>query len=133
MGEIRNVSDLQKRIKFLEAETRKLNNCKLNEVEECGTPGSRKKTVFEIPDPKDIDAILKRINYNDMKHLKSVAAEFCEKESEMNRSFIHEANEKSSDTGKLSKVKVAEETPDVDVSKITEVQAVDDVVVISSD
>merc|ERR1719233_766572 len=69
LKEIRNVSDLQKRIKFLEAESKNLNNCKLNDVEEHGTTGSHKKTIIEIPDPKDIDAILKRISYNDMKHL----------------------------------------------------------------
>ena len=105
LKEIRNVSDLQKRIKFLEAEIKKFNKHKLNyvEVQEHGTPGS----------------------------LQSVAAEFCDKDSATNSSLGHVANVKPTDTGRLNIIDAAEETSSVYVSRVTEVQAVDDVVISS--
>jgi len=131
LKEVRNVSDLQKRIRFLEAETKKLNNRKLNDVKEQGTPGSLKKTAVDNPDPKYIDAILKRISYNDIKHLESVAAEFSEKDGAKDSSLLREASTNSSDTGRLNIITTAEETPVEHVSRITEVQAVEDVVISS--
>jgi len=86
LKEIRKVSELQKKVKFLEAKLKKYYNFYKKQTEQQqpeeleSTSTSPNLEVMDIPDPQEIDAILNQISQDVTKHAESIAAEVSVKE-----------------------------------------------------
>jgi len=85
LKEIRKVSELQKKVKFLEAKLKKYYNFYQKQTEQEpeeleNSSISPNLEVMDIPDPKEIDAILNQISQDVTKHTESIATEVSVKE-----------------------------------------------------